>query len=124
MKFSKILTVCLLAISLTMFFACKDDDGGDDGSGSGACPDNVSYMSDVVPILNKSCAIENCHVNNFVNGDYSKYADLKGQHDLGKLKPQIENGAMPPSDTAGPKELTSSEKNILLCWIEDGALEN
>ena len=123
MKYSRINLFFVLAICLSLTFACGNDD--DDGSSAVDCSTrNVSYSGDIVPILDQTCAIPNCHVNGFINGDFEFYADLKAQSDNGSLRNQIESGAMPPSDTAGPTELTDDELETFLCWIEDGALEN
>ncbi len=122
MKNSKLNFLFVLSICLSLTFACGDDD---EGPSTEDCETrSVSYSGDIVPILNQTCAIPNCHVNGFINGDYEFYADLKAQSDNGSLRNQVESGAMPPSNTAGPTELTDNEIATFLCWIEDGALEN
>lgn len=123
MKLSKIFMISVTIILLTLSYACQDDES-DEGPEAQDCSTTRSYMSDVVPIINKSCAIENCHVDGFINGDYTGYEQLKAQHDRGVLKTRIESGSMPPTNSSGPKTLTDSEKNTILCWIEDGAPEN
>lgn len=124
MKFPQIRIFFVFALCLSLTFAC----GGDDEDGGETPMDcstrNVSYSNDIVPILGQACAIPNCHVNGFINGDYEMYADLKAQSDNGSLRNQVESGAMPPSNTAGQAELTDNEVETFLCWIEDGAPEN
>jgi hypothetical protein len=122
MKYYQLNLFLVLTICLTLTFACGNDDEGP--SAEDCETRNVSYSGDIVPILNQTCAIPNCHVNGFINGDYEMYADLKAQSDNGSLRNQVESGAMPPSNTAGPTELTDNEVETFLCWIEDGAPEN
>ncbi len=126
MKFFKLNLFFVLAICLSLTFACDsdDEDGGDTGSVGDDCDVTRSYSGDIVPILNQTCAIPNCHVNGFINGDFESFANLKSLADNGSLRNQVESGAMPPSNTAGPLELTDEELQTFICWIEDGALEN
>jgi len=123
MKIPKLNLFLVIAICIGLTFACKDDES-DGGGEAKDCSVTRSYMADVVPIISKTCAIENCHVAGFFEGDYTMYDVLKAQEMEGVLKFEIEEGTMPPSNTAGPKELTDSERNTLLCWIEDGAQNN
>ncbi len=122
MKFQKLMFLFTLVLVVSLGYSCGDDDEA--MTDPADCSIERSYSSDVVPILNQTCAIPNCHVNNFLSGDYTMYQDLADQNNMGLLSIQIETGAMPPSNTAGPTELTDDEKAIFLCWIEQGALDN
>ena len=122
MKIQKLMFLLTLGLVVSLGYSCGDDDG--DGGDPMDCDIQRSYVSDVVPIISQTCAIPNCHVSGFNFGDYTSYDDLKAQDDMELLRGQIESGAMPPSNTAGPSELTDDEKAILLCWIEQGALDN
>jgi len=123
MKFPNFNLICVFFLCIGLTFACKDDES-DDGGEVKDCSTTRSYMADVVPIISKTCAIENCHVSGFFEGDYTNYDDIKAQVDEGVFKVELEEGTMPPMNTAGPKELTDTERNTLLCWIEDGAPNN
>ncbi len=127
MKFPKITFIFVLGLIITLGYACgSDDEGGGDGGGSMAddCSVERSYANDIVPILNSTCAIPNCHVNGFANGDFGTYEGLKVTADAGVLRGQISNNVMPPQNSAGPTELTDAQKTTFLCWIDDGALDN
>lgn len=85
----------------------------------------VSYSKDVIPIINATCAISNCHVAGFANGNYTTYAGLKAKADNGSLKSRVVvSKNMPPSNTAGPKSLTADQIKTIECWIADGAKDN
>jgi len=123
MKFPKLGLFVVIAICMSLTFACGDDDDGG-GMMAGGCDSiSASYSMDVVPILNQTCAIPNCHVNGFINGDFTTFAGLEATANT-TLENQITSGAMPPANTAGPPELTDAEMDIFLCWIEGGALDN
>ncbi len=124
MKFSRLSLFAVIAICMSLTFACGDSDDDTTPGGEDCATRNVSYIADIVPILNQTCAIPNCHVDGFINGDFETFPDLKSLADSGTLENQIESGAMPPSNTAGPTELTGEELTLFLCWIGDGALEN
>lgn len=127
MKFPQKSLFIVVAICLSLTFACdesSDDDGGPNPPVDDCSTISRSYSQDIVPILNQTCAIPNCHVDGFINGDFEFFADFKALADSGRLQNQIESGAMPPSNTAGPTELTENELATIICWIEDGALEN
>jgi hypothetical protein len=121
MRNQKLMFLFTLLVIVSLAYSCKDDEGSEEPID---CSVERSYSSDVVPIVSATCAIPNCHVSGFNFGDYTSYDDLKAQDDMNLLRSEIESGAMPPSNTAGPKELTDSQKAILLCWIEQGALNN
>ena len=86
---------------------------------------NPSYMDDIKPIIDATCALAGCHVAGFVNGDYTTYEGLKSKVDNGSLSRRVvEDKDMPPPDTSGPTELTTVQIQLIHCWIEDGAPNN
>ncbi len=122
MKMPYLLKSVSLLGCLMIFFLCLNSCGSDD-EGDSPCSD-PSFQSDVMPILNSSCAISGCHVAGFDFGDYSDYAGVKAQADNGSLVREITNKTMPPSNTTGPSELTDSQISLIECWVEKGALDN
>jgi len=121
MQIQKILFLFTLAIIVSLGYSCNDDNDSEEPTD---CSIERSYANDIVPIVSQTCAIPNCHVSGFNFGDYTSYDDLKAQDDMGLLRLQIESRAMPPSNTAGPMELTDTQLATFLCWIEQGALNN
>jgi len=85
----------------------------------------ASYANDIQPIMNSSCAISGCHVAGFSSGDFSNYVGLKEKIEDGTIKNRtIVQMNMPPANSTGPTNLTSTQLNLLTCWIEAGAPEN
>ena len=85
----------------------------------------ASYADDIRPLMNSSCALSGCHVAGFSSGDFTGYAGLKAKVDDGSVMNRaIVQLNMPPSNSPGPTSLTSTEIELLSCWIEAGAPEN
>src|SRR5215218_480901 len=85
---------------------------------------NISYKSDVSPIIGKTCALSGCHVTGFENGDFTSFDDIKKKADSGMLELMITTAQMPASDTQGPKSLTACEIELIKNWIKEGAVNN
>lgn len=84
----------------------------------------ASYVNDIQPIMNSSCAISGCHVAGFSSGDFTNYSGLKAKVDDGTVNNRtIVQMNMPPANSTGPT-LTTAQLDLLNCWIEAGAPEN
>ncbi|MBL6449023.1 hypothetical protein JMN32_22115 [Fulvivirga sp. 29W222] len=81
----------------------------------------TSYEQQVKEIIITNCAIEGCH-----NGDqganlnWNVFANVKEHAD--NIKKLTQNGDMPPPDSN--QSLSQEEKDLIACWVEDGALKN
>lgn len=90
-----------------------------------------TYDADVKTIIELSCALSGCHVNgtsapgNFItydgisrylsNGSFeNRVFDVKNDPVLG----------MPPDNSPGPKDLSTAQLQILVCWMENNYPEN
>jgi len=88
---------------------------------------NVSYSTDIMPIIMLNCAISfACHVKGgSAPGDFMIYADLKAKADNGTLKNRVVVlKDMPPIYSNGPTSLADSSIQKIDCWIKDGAPQN
>jgi hypothetical protein len=101
----------------------------------GDCDGNleVSFATDIRPIIDNSCAYSGCHQGGGgAPGDYSSYGGLKGVLDSGTFQQRVfdlrgdEVVGMPPNyaPNGRPTDLTSEEINLLQCWVENGYPEN
>ena len=68
-----------------------------------------SFVTDVFPIFQNTCA--HCH-SNFAN--YSQIAA-----DQANIRQMVADGLMPQQGT-----LSDTQKNAILCWIDNGAPDN
>ena len=68
-----------------------------------------SFHTDVFPVISSKCA--GCH------SQYSGYSQIAG--DKSAIRSSIADGNMPRGTS-----LTSTEKNSVICWIDNGAMNN
>lgn len=123
-------------------FQTVDAGSAGDGTGGGPCTDPVDFTTQVVPILETSCALSGCHqgpngaLGLVLDGDVA-FANIVGVPATGSDKSlvaasdvagsfladriQAANGAsiMPP--VGDP--LAADDVQTVLCWIEQGATE-
>ena len=99
----------LIFILLTMsFISCKKNSNSTNFTTdcSGAAK---SYKNDVQPIIQNYCV--GCHSN------YLSYSQVYSSRD--EINNTVGNGIMPRNGS-----LTSAQKNAIMCWINNGALNN
>ncbi len=81
----------------------------------------VSYVSQVQSIIITNCAISNCH-----NGDRSSLPDFLDASIVRdrsiSIKSRTQSGNMPPRSSG--LTLTNEQKDLIVCWVDDGALDN
>ena len=107
------------------FFACTKDNMTTPPISIDCSNIMASYVNDIQPIMNSSCAISGCHISGFGSGDFTTYSGLKAKVDDGTVKNRtIVNMNMPPANSSGPTTLTMTQIDLLNCWIEAGAPEN
>jgi hypothetical protein len=84
----------------------------DPGSPDGAIP--VSFATDILPLLKRSCS---CHVDGTTGPALDNYANVLVAADIGKRV--IQDGSMPPS---GP--LSAADRTLFQSWIDAGKPNN
>ena len=126
--------LCTLAVFSLMIIACSKDseetlpDPPDPNppGGNTCVTENMSYMNDIVPILQANCY--SCHGTNTSSGSNGNilegYNNLKTRVDNGKLMGSINHSAgFVPMPYQGIK-LPDCTIDKIQAWIDDGALEN
>ena len=68
-----------------------------------------SFSSDVMPLINNTCS--GCHSN------FSNYSQIS--RDKAAIRNYVVNGSMPQGGS-----MSAAQKNIIVCWIDNGALNN
>ena len=68
-----------------------------------------SFSSDVSPLIQSACT--GCH------SKYAGYSGITG--DKAAIRSTIVDGSMPQGSS-----LSSAQKNSIVCWIDNGALNN
>ena len=80
----------------------------------------VSYKKSILPIIERKCAVEGCHIQGFHEGDFTLFEDVKKQVDKGRFKRLvIENKSMPPD-----QPLEHSELKLIEAWLQQGGNNN
>ncbi len=93
----------------------------------------ISFASDIVPIINKSCAVSGCHASGAKSPDLSEgkaYSALNNGGYFNKTTPEKsklylsltgKSGiAMPVGSASNPSNIN----NLVLAWIKQGAKNN
>jgi hypothetical protein len=121
-----------LVILASILFIASCSKGGDDGSGGGGTGGGggggsvnctgvaSSFAANVNPIIQSTCATDaTCHGAGSVNGPgpLLTYTQISGA--AVTIKNAVASGTMPKTGT-----LTTAQKNTIICWVNNGALNN
>lgn len=81
----------------------------------------TSYDLTIKDIIQTNCAIEGCHNGDLgANRNWTVLSNV--QKNAETIKTRTSNGSMPPADSG--QSLTEEQKDLIACWVEDGALNN
>ena len=113
-----ILAVLSLLFLLALFSFSCDKPGGDSDPISCGGPAK-SFSADVNPIVQTYCNQSGCHQPGSVNGPgpLTNYAEVFNAR--ASIRVQIQAGLMPQNTT-----LSNAQKSAIICWIDNGALNN
>ncbi|WP_420578592.1 hypothetical protein [Ekhidna sp.] len=77
---------------------------------------NTSLAADIMPIIQKDCAISGCH-----NGSQSPRLTTNQEviENAARIKSETQAGSMPRNRTLSDQEIA-----LIACWVDDGALNN
>lgn len=76
----------------------------------------VSFSTSISPIISSKCATSNCHGGTQAP-DFRTFKNI--QDNAAQIKTLTGNGTMPQNGT-----LTQEQKDLIACWVDDGALNN
>lgn len=77
----------------------------------------VSYETQIKPILQTNCNKSGCHDGGSSLPNWSNLATV--QSNAASIKTRVLNGSMPKDGT-----LTQQQKDLIACWVDDGAPGN
>lgn len=77
----------------------------------------ISYASSVQPIITASCATTGCHVSGTGRVNLTIFNNV--QSNAASIKSRVLSGNMPKDGS-----LTDAEIQAIVCWVDDGALNN
>lgn len=118
-----IIFVCSMLLGITVFLlACsKSSTGGGGGGTTDVCATaNAKFAADLLPLMQTKCSFNSgCHGTGSINsgGVLLTYAQINAKS--ASIKSQVNAGIMPQTGS-----LTLAEKNTIICWVNNGALNN
>ena len=114
---NKILIFSFLTISV-FFASCTKDKTAEI-----QCTTEISFSTDVQPIIMNSCAVSGCHAgaNPANNMNFTSYENVFLHRDLIGKSVRHESGVTPMP--VGP-QLNADQISKISCWIEQGAPNN
>jgi hypothetical protein len=123
-RFSKKMGV-VLVVAVVLFACSKSADttakNDNNNSGSIDCSGVAkTFSTDVNPIIQSTCATgSSCHGTGSINGpgELRTYSEIANAH--AAIRSAVLSGLMPKNGS-----LTSAQKNTIICWIDNGALNN
>src|SRR2546429_9906240 len=104
------------SISILLVIACSKTNSS---STTTNCSGTESFTDDVSPIFQSSCALSGCHASGSSNGPGVLTTCQQIYNSRRASRTAVANGPMPQSGS-----LSTTQKNILLCWIDNGAASN
>jgi hypothetical protein len=117
MRFFRLLTFALLAL-FAGFASCTNAHRDPVEPQLYPCDSTVSFSAQIKPILDAKCVT--CHENTFANGSLLTYGGAKAKADNGQLlRVVVKQNRMPPLEG-----LPDSERQLIYCWLQQGALNN
>ena len=78
------------------------------------------FATDILPLIQAKCATNSgCHAAGSTNsgGPLTTYTQINAR--ASNIKSQVSSGAMPQTGS-----LTTAEKSAIVCWVNNGALNN
>src|SRR3982750_830396 len=111
--------IVFVVITGIVMYACSKSNTGGGTITTPTCTGTQSFTNDVNPIIESTCAISGCHATGSFNGpgaltNYSQIFNARLA-----IRTAIANGTMPKTGT-----LSTSERNTIICWIDNGAQSN
>ncbi len=76
----------------------------------------ISFSQSISPIISSSCAVLGCHAGSQFP-DFRVFENIR--NNAGEIRKRTQSGSMPQVGT-----ITQNEKDLIACWVDDGALNN
>lgn len=77
----------------------------------------TGFSASIRPIINQSCATTGCHVAGTGRQDFTIVSVIIAN--ASGIKSRTQSGSMPKTGT-----ITQEAKDLIACWVDDGALQN
>ncbi|MBL4653457.1 MAG: hypothetical protein JKY53_11455 [Flavobacteriales bacterium] len=86
-----------------------------------AAADTCKFTDHIKPIIDLNCAFSGCHDGSNAPGDFSSYSEIKSRVDNGFFETKVLSSSkdMPPSGA-----LSQADRDLIQCWLDNGAVDN
>lgn len=118
-----LMRVSTLLLTLAFLAACRHDPSAPVIEPD--CPGGLSYVVDILPIVNRSCNMGGCHA-----GAYDTYEGIEPKIAAGTFVDRVftRHGdpvlGMPPAPATYPyivfDTLSTADRELLRCWVRQG----
>lgn len=79
----------------------------------------TTYSGKISSIISSNCAVSGCHVSGQSIPDFSDSENVRQR--ASTINSRVQSGSMPPSTRP---DLTEEQKQLINCWVTEGALNN
>lgn len=100
--------------------ACKKGSSGSDVPADVCTTVTAKFAANVLPLMQTKCSYNsNCHGAGSTNSGVVLVTYAQVSAKSATIKSQVAAGIMPQSGS-----MTTAEKNIIICWVNSGAINN
>lgn len=115
------LLACTICFSAILFQSCADHDLPEPEID--ACSVTVSFETDVKPIINSSCAIPGCHNgDNGADKNWTVFSNFQSKR--ANVKDRITRPPGTPGHMPAVGSITQDQIQSIVCWVDQGGLNN
>lgn len=116
-----ILASCILLFTL---HACVDHNLQAPFTVNCSGVEDISYSNDVVDVINANCAVPGCHDGSPGLPDWTELSNLQNGTHQKEIKRRITLDLADPDKMPRVGSITQEERELIYCWIEQGAKDN
>ena len=108
--------ICLVGIAVVAAACSKGNSGAATVDCSGEAK---SFVTDVNPVIQANCVSAGCHSSGSNNGPGALISYQQIFNARSSIRSAVASGSMPQGGS-----LSASQKNAIICWIDNGATNN
>jgi hypothetical protein len=125
-RFNSLWALCLLLLVTACAKSNEEDERAGSMGGSGTCnTTNMSFSTDIAPIIQTNCFECHSNANQPVSGiSLEGYSNVKNVAEDGRLVGTISHASGYPAMPEGKPKLSDCNINKIKSWVTSGSLNN
>ena len=114
-------TILALFIGAVTFTSCSKSSTSTSGTSGVDCSTvTTTFSANVLPLVQTSCNTNSgCHATGSSRGPGALTTYQQIYNNRSSIRSSVSSGSMPQGSS-----LSSAQKNIIICWIDNGAANN